>query len=188
MKEAKSRKMEQLARSASRLSESYGGISAVVFSAAMALLGYRLARSVLGLSRSSGSYKGGRDTKGRYHGKGFLRLRNGNEYSGWFKHGQIDGRGKYTFAEGGEYEGEFKNGKYEGKGKEKYADGSEYTGEFSEGLRHGKGVMIYANGSSYEGQWKHGKKNGKGVLRVVDSSGELKVAHVGRFKDGKKVE
>ena len=52
------------------------------------------------------------------------------------------GKGTYYFKNGDKYTGDFRHGKYEGTGTFTWADGESYTGGFSNGFRHGFPIGI----------------------------------------------
>lgn len=124
----------------------------------------------------------------RYHGKGVLRLSDGNRIIGVFKNGEftgdgviltrnkdiyvgsivnfkMSGKGIMYSSFGDVYEGEWENNDLDGVAKVKYADGRKYSGQYKKGGRSGYGVMDYPDGGRYEGDFFKGKREGKGKLK-----------------------
>ena len=73
--------------------------------------------------------------KGKRHGKGVMKYRNGRQYEGFWEHDLRDG-----------------------KGFERYPNGNTYFGQFKYGKAHGKGVYTWKNGEVYDGEWNQGVK------------------------------
>lgn len=112
-------------------------------------------------------YVGEVNSRGEPHGKGDMRFRCGDHYSGGFKDGKRDGSGVYTFAKGSvlSYEGEYRLGKREGRGLIRYRNGDRFEGGFKEGEKHGWGTYYkhidgYREESHY-GQYHMGLKFGR---------------------------
>ena len=77
---------------------------------------------------------------GLYHGKGQLKMADGNMYDGQFLEGEFDkGYCSMVTFQGNVYEGSIVNGLYDGKGKIVYPNGDSYQGSFSKGEYHGYG-------------------------------------------------
>ncbi len=101
------------------------------------------------------------------HGKGDMRFRDGDHYSGEFKNGLREGYGTYTFAKGDvlSYEGFYHLGKREGQGVIKYRNGDRFEGWFKEGKKHGWGTYYkHVDGykeESHYGQYHMGLKFGR---------------------------
>ena len=101
------------------------------------------------------------------HGKGDMRFRSGDHYTGSFKDGYREGYGVYTFAKGEVlcYEGYYHLGKREGQGVIRYRNGDRFDGWFKEGKKHGWGTFYkhidgYREESHY-GQYHMGLKFGR---------------------------
>lgn len=77
--------------------------------------------------------------RGCLHGRGALRLPNGNAYWGSWSNGLKHGEGTFVWADGSRYEGWYRAGRRSGKGSLRYADGATYTGHFECDVRHGSG-------------------------------------------------
>ncbi len=101
------------------------------------------------------------------HGKGDMRFRDGDHYSGYFKDGLREGYGTYTFAKGDvlSYEGFYHLGKREGHGVIRYRNGDRFDGMFKEGKKHGWGTYYkHVDGfreESHYGQYHMGLKFGR---------------------------
>ena len=78
------------------------------------------------------------------HGKGVLKLSNGDFFTGNFKNGQIHGYGEVIYANGARYVGEFKNHNFHGKGTYTHADGTITVAKF----KKNKMVKIYSEDTS----------------------------------------
>ena len=68
------------------------------------------------------------------HGRGVLRLENGDKYEGDFVAGRMHGVGRYVAT-----------------------DGSIYLGEFRDGLRHGLGKLTLVEGA-FRTVWREGRE------------------------------
>jgi hypothetical protein len=64
---------------------------------------------------------------GLMHGRGILKLENGDRYDGDFVAGKMEGAGKYVSSDGWMYQGQFRNGVRDGGGKLLLSDGSYRT-------------------------------------------------------------
>lgn len=138
------------------------------------------------------------------HGRGKLKLKNGDFYEGAFENGGFQGQGRMLAADGCEYlgswqgnarhgkgiekwpngnwfEGEFEEDKKEGYGRFVWADGSSFEGNFKQGEYEGFGIYRWANDKTYEGDWKAGKMHGKGKLTYKNGD-----SYEGQFFKGKK--
>ena len=115
-------------------------------------------------------YEGERDEKGKRHGQGVATHKNGDVYTGGYKHGLRHGKGSYVFKAGGKYEGGYHRNKKDGMGVMTYADGSVYRGEWTADKRNGTGTYTYANGDTYDGGWKEGGRHGKGTYFFAQHS------------------
>lgn len=69
-----------------------------------------------------------------FHGKGFIKFKDGSNYIGDFRHGAITGKGKYTFVDGSTYEGAFRDGKMHGIGLFCTVYGDKWRGPWNNGL------------------------------------------------------
>ena len=119
-------------------------------------------------------YHGQRDEEGNPHGKGRMKLANGDAYDGEWEAGQMHGHGTHKWVSGAVYVGQWVAGVREGAGKYSWDPKSpsqttpasfEYEGEFHENLRSGKGVYRWGNGESYEGQVLNDQRHGVGRFR-----------------------
>ena len=117
------------------------------------------------------------------HGKGSLKLANGNYFEGEFVDNKKEGKGTYTWASGefagDRFEGLYENNLRAGPGTYTWADGSQHTGSWVEGLREGEATTIWANGQRYQGDYKNDKRTGQGVKEWPNG-----VRYEGAFKDG----
>lgn len=100
----------------------------------------------------------------RRHGRGKLKMSNGDMYDGEFQNDYQHGYGILYFAQGGKYTGSWANGKYHGRGKHEFASGDTYDGHYADGEMQGEGKFIYANGDKYVGQMYQSKRHGKGTF------------------------
>ena len=66
-------------------------------------------------------------------------------YKGEYRDGKFHGRGFYREGNGNEYRGEFKEGMFEGHGEYHYATGEVYIGEMRANLMEGYGEYDFAN-------------------------------------------
>ena len=78
------------------------------------------------------------------HGKGILKLANGDFFTGDWKNGQVNGYGEVIYSNGARYVGEFKNHKFHGKGTFTEADGTIIVGKF----KKNETVKIYSKDTS----------------------------------------
>ena len=94
--------------------------------------------------------------QGRFNGKGCLKYKNGNVYTGCFKDGAKHGHGSFiSLTSGYEYHGNWVNGKQTGQGQVHYKNGNIYTGSFLDGLRSGFGELFTAKDRrNYLGSWE----------------------------------
>jgi hypothetical protein len=97
---------------------------------------------------------------GQAHGKGVMKMKNGDLYTGDFLKDQASGKGIKVQANGAEYRGDFLNNKKHGKGIEKFKSGTQFTGEFQHDKAHGKGSYEFADGSHYVGSFENGQRIG----------------------------
>lgn len=74
------------------------------------------------------------------------------------------GKGKLKLKNGDFYEGDFENGCFKGSGRMLAANGCEYIGEWDSNCRHGKGKETWPNGNWFEGEFILDKKQGYGKL------------------------
>lgn len=86
-----------------------------------------------------GIYEGSVTSNSVPHGKGKLKLKNGDFYEGEFQNGCFSGEGRMLSADGCEYVGEWKNNYRDGKGKEVWPNGNTFSGEFEADRKHGYG-------------------------------------------------
>lgn len=80
------------------------------------------------------------------------------EYAGAFRHGRKHGKGRLRMGNGDVYTGEFRDDQPEGLGAYLWQGdpaqrGNRYVGEFHLGKREGRGVLLTAAGDRYEGRW-----------------------------------
>ena len=107
--------------------------------------------------------------KGLFNGKGRLKYKNGNTFTGFFKDGAKHGYGSLVSLNGYEYHGNWVNGKQTGEGQVHYKNGDIYTGSFLEGLRNGFGELFTAkNSRNYKGYWE--KNNLIGEVKVISDT------------------
>jgi hypothetical protein len=116
------------------------------------------------LQFARGMYTGGL-LNGEPHGKGTMKLNNGDTYNGRFAEGLFSGTGTYTWTNGAVYRGEFRGGVIEGEGTFTLANGDEYSGEFQEGYFHCKVEYRWISGGVYRGEWRRGLQHGTGTYR-----------------------
>ena len=120
-----------------------------------------------------GTYEG-EFVKGKFHGSGELRLKNGNIYIGEFVHGKQEGRGKMVYADGRRYEGNLRQGAFHIYGEEHRPE-SVYKGDYYTGQRWGYGELIMRGdhpqaGWSYLGNFVKSLYEGEGVLTADDGT------------------
>lgn len=120
-----------------------------------------------------------------YHGKGFIKFKNGSEYEGKVKYGIMQSSPKtkssMKFKNGTIYIGEMSDNKITGDGQYTFSEGSVYNGKVLNGLRHGYGVYEHKEENiKYEGDWANGLKHGKGKLIIQD------MIYEGNFHEGSK--
>ena len=72
---------------------------------------------------------------------------------------KCDGRGVVKYRSGDVYTGQLLNGVREGKGKCEYGSGDVYEGDWSADMRHGVGACKYADGTEYEGEWVEDRRH-----------------------------
>lgn len=109
------------------------------------------------------------------HGKGKLRMQNGDVYEGEMIFGNIEGDGKINYAAGGCYNGQMNNGKRHGKGKMTYLNGQVYEGKWERDRREGYGVYYDKNGMKiYAGEWKEDRQEGKGIIKRIKIKNNVK--------------
>ena len=105
---------------------------------------------------------------GRFNGRGNLKYKNGNSFTGFFKDGAKHGYGSLISVNGYEYHGNWINGKQTGEGQVHYKNGDIYTGSFLDGLRNGFGELFTStNGRNYKGCWK--RNNLIGEVKVTSN-------------------
>ncbi len=121
----------------------------------------------------------GNMARGKFFGKGKLKLKNGDEYEGSFKDGMPDGIGEYRYSSGSKYIGEFRSGLFDGNGIFLSANGNEYIGSFKNSKRNGAGKLKLKNGDYFEGNFKDGAMHGSG--RYIFQKGD---EYVGDFNNG----
>lgn len=122
----------------------------------------------------------GRFKNDNWHGKGLLRYKNGDFYSGSFEGGYRSGKGHYkSVTDGWEYNGEWSYDQMEGKGTYRNNKGGRYKGSFSNNYYEGYGVMHYHADSTsdpssiptrYYGEWSEDDYMGYGIMFYQDSS------------------
>mmetsp|Transcript_19509 Transcript_19509/g.64693 ORF Transcript_19509/g.64693 Transcript_19509/m.64693 type:complete len:357 (-) Transcript_19509:3501-4571(-) len=110
-----------------------------------------------------GTYEGD-IVDGKKQGKGIMKYRNGDIYTGAWKNNMMNGEGTMVYTNGEKYHGEWINDRRNGKGTHHFKDTSRYEGEFFNDDMHGLGTFYYQNGSVYQGQWLENRRDGCGVL------------------------
>lgn len=86
-----------------------------------------------------GVYEGTCASNSIPHGKGKLKLKNGDFYEGEFENGAFCGEGRMVTTDGCEYVGQWKANSRHGKGKESWTNGNSFSGEFEQDKKHGYG-------------------------------------------------
>ena len=119
------------------------------------------------------AYDGETNESGEWHGRGALKVANGDFYEGTFVDGELEGEGYVRYARGSTYEGQFVAGLQEGVGTLKYKEGGSYEGEWKAGRRHGQGTSYYASGNTFEGEYEAGKRVNLGTWRYADGTVEV---------------
>lgn len=109
---------------------------------------------------------------GRVHGKGALRLQNGNVYWGSWAYGRKHGLGTFAWSDGSRYDGYYKTGERSGAGTLRYATGAVYKGDFLRDLKHGVGRLELPSGAAYDGDWEGDVPHGYGVYVDASEGGE----------------
>ena len=97
--------------------------------------------------------------------------------SGYFYRLKLNGRGEIKFKNGNTYTGLFKGGKRDENGNMNYVvptgtdpqEIGDYSGAWRVDKRNGYGVMVYLNGSRFEGIWKDDEKH-SGIFYDVDGT------------------
>lgn len=122
----------------------------------------------------------GRFKDGEWHGRGLLRYKDGDFYSGSFDMGYRSGKGHFkNVTQGWEYNGEWSYDQMEGKGTYRTNEGDSYKGDFNNNNFEGYGVMYYHMDSTshpdeaparYYGEWSDNDHIGYGILFYQDSS------------------
>jgi len=146
--------------------------------------------------RFARKYVGEIDSRGNWHGRGFVIFPNGfvqcgyyvnNErdphsfegrtiypdssvFTGFYLKGLKEGRGSYHWAHGESYEGGHMHGQPHGKGRYTWADGGSYIGLFVNGLKQGQGNRTWPDGRAYEGPFHGGEMHGKGKYKELAST------------------
>jgi hypothetical protein len=110
-------------------------------------------------------------------------------YDGMWEKGKAHGKGIMKLANGEEYEGEFIQDQWgQGKGRYKYANSAVYEGDWVQGKRHGFGTFIFPNGNKFSGDWFNDVQDGNGqFVYISDPEGrKLSTAETfeGEWKDG----
>jgi hypothetical protein len=91
-----------------------------------------------------------------------ITYENGDIYNGELRDdGAKSGKGTMKYKNGDEFTGEWNY--YRDNGTLTYANGDVYTGKFYDGKKK-QGKMTYANGDIYDGEWVNDKRHGKGKL------------------------
>jgi hypothetical protein len=124
-------------------------------------------------SKDKGVYKGEKDLKGKFCGRGLL-LAKGKIYQGFFIDGLKEGQGREIRPNGSYYEGGWIADRRNGWGVERSPD-KEYIGEWLNDTKHGYGVMVTPSWT-YEGPWAGDLKEGQGLILFEDGTkykGEL---------------
>jgi hypothetical protein len=67
------------------------------------------------------------------------------------------GRGTLRLANGDVYTGDLREGLYHGHGDYRWADGHRYVGRYAEGLKSGRGLYLLSDGSFHDGDWRDGR-------------------------------
>jgi len=119
-------------------------------------------------SSQKGSYTGYVGENGEPHGRGLLKVENGDVYEGEFKGGRRHGQGVYTWSSGDLYTGPWSRNRRHGHGVFVWSDGRLYDGEYVMGKREGKGTFTWPYGAKYEGEYEGNKRNGHGVYVHAD--------------------
>lgn len=112
-------------------------------------------------AKTLGSYSGPAVDGKTPHGRGTLKLKNGDIYKGPFKFGEMHGRKATLLA----------------------ANGDVYTGKFWHNLKHGSAEVVFSTGHRYVGSYQFGRAQGFGV--EYDASGL--VVHLGQWHTGNPV-
>jgi len=94
-------------------------------------------------SNQRGKYTGYVGESGEPHGRGHLKMDNGDVYEGGFRKGRREGQGVYT-----------------------WSTGDLYTGPWHSNKRHGHGCFVWADGRLYDGEYNMGKREGRGCFTV----------------------
>ena len=112
-------------------------------------------------------YKGSKDAEGNPHGRGIMRLGNGDFYDGEFVAGEMHGNGTHKWPSGAKYEGQWSEGVREGQGKYAFTPRglTTYEGEFRGNRREGTGIYRWSNGEQYEGSFLNDQRHGKGSFK-----------------------
>jgi hypothetical protein len=83
------------------------------------------------------------------------------KYTGYVSENQEPhGRGTLKVENGDVYEGEWRNGRRHGQGVYTWATGDLYTGPWNRNRRHGHGVFVWSDGRLYDGEYNMGKREG----------------------------
>eukprot|EP00960_Hanusia_phi_P000574 14770-Hanusia_phi.AAC.2 len=117
-------------------------------------------------SRPQGGEYIGQWLKGKFHGLGVLRYKDGESFVGDWTHDLKNGLGRYTWGKdsgdiaGDYYQGEVVSGKIEGFGCYRTADGGFHKGCYVDGMREGWGIQRASDGTQHMGQWSRDKLHG----------------------------
>jgi len=86
----------------------------------------------------NGSYEGD-IAGGKKHGKGVMKFRNGDIYTGSWDNNMMNGDGTMVYSNGEKYHGTWVNDQRNGLGVHIFRDTSRYEGEFFNDDMHGQG-------------------------------------------------
>ena len=121
-----------------------------------------VAMSYTGPSRvedSSGKYEGD-ISKGQKSGKGVMKFRNGDIYTGVWQKDMMNGEGIMVYGNGEKYYGEWVNDRRNGLGCHLFSDSTRYEGQWLNDDMHGLGTFYFRNGSVYQGEWIENRRHG----------------------------
>lgn len=103
-------------------------------------------------------------------GSGELFLPEGTYEGEWNRNKLPHGKGVLKLNNGDIYTGEFADGRYEGQGELKTAHFT-YSGGFKSGRYHGSGTTVMSNGDRLEGIYDQGKKDG--IFTLTTARGKV---------------
>lgn len=108
------------------------------------------------LSLPGGVYEGEWNWNKQPHGKGTLKMNNGDVYTGDFADGLYDGQGELKTALF-TYTGGFKTGRYHGTGTTLMANGDRLVGTYDQGKKDGVFTRTTAHGKVSRTEWSKGE-------------------------------